>query len=283
MESCRGIVAEIAASQWGLITTAQAEAYGVGRMLLSRMASAGELERVAHGIYVATSSAGEPNIEVRAHWIALAPGDLADLRLTSRHESGVVSHTSAAALHGIGDIPVGDIEFTLPERHRSRRPGARFHRKILSASEVTLVDGLPVTTSARTIADLLVDGHDTGHVADAVADILNRGLDTATHLANTLDPIAATQDAPSGEVLLHRLLTIVGMDPESVLERVRTHDLIPLAWTPTESQMEALRANATSVQSADLSRLLDTYATVQAAIPSSEAHSDNPAEGDFNN
>lgn len=240
MQTGRGAVAEIAASQWGLVTTAQAEAHGVSRMLLSRMAASRELERVMHGVYVATSHSGGPEVDVRARWIALDPGTLAPERLALPHEAGVVSHTSAAAMHRIGDIPVGEVELTVPERHRTRRPGTLFHRASLDPSDVTLIDGLPVTTPARTVADLLVDGHDMAHVADAVADILARNLDTTARLAVALDPIADQFDADSGSTLLHELLAITGMDPATVLERLREHDLVPRAWTTTDAQRDAV-------------------------------------------
>jgi hypothetical protein len=240
-------------------------------MLLSRMAAAGELERVMHGVYVVTSSAGEPELEVRAHWIALDPGVRAGDRLAVPHRAGVVSHASAAALHRIGDIPVDEVEFVLPERHRSRRAGVRFHRGELMSGEVTLVGGLPVTTSARTIADLLVDGYELGHVADAVADILNRGLETAASLLAALDKVAARVGAESGRALLHELLAIVGMDPDAVVERIQRSELAPQAWSMPEAQRASLMTSIATpsalTESVGLSRLLDTYVSIHAALP----------------
>lgn len=49
----------IAASQRGLVTSAQALAAGVGRMELSRLAANGHLERVGRGVYRAS---GAPSI-----------------------------------------------------------------------------------------------------------------------------------------------------------------------------------------------------------------------------
>ncbi|GAA1995482.1 hypothetical protein GCM10009718_36850 [Isoptericola halotolerans] len=54
----RVAVARIAAGQWGLLTTAQATAAGVSRMMLSRMAEWGELERVMHGVYATPAAVG---------------------------------------------------------------------------------------------------------------------------------------------------------------------------------------------------------------------------------
>lgn len=44
-------LADVTACQWGMVTTAQAAALGVSRLMLSRLAEAGHLERLAHGVY----------------------------------------------------------------------------------------------------------------------------------------------------------------------------------------------------------------------------------------
>jgi very-short-patch-repair endonuclease len=48
---------------------------------------------------------------------------------------------------------------TVPARGgRARRPGIRVHRRSLPADEFTTLDGLPVTTPARTLIDLAAGG-----------------------------------------------------------------------------------------------------------------------------
>ena len=44
-------VSDLASNQWGLLTTTQAEAEGVSRLQLARLADAGVIERVDRGIY----------------------------------------------------------------------------------------------------------------------------------------------------------------------------------------------------------------------------------------
>ena len=44
-------IARIAEDQWGLITRRQAEGTGVSQATLQRLAKAGILDRVAHGVY----------------------------------------------------------------------------------------------------------------------------------------------------------------------------------------------------------------------------------------
>ncbi|GAB7305223.1 hypothetical protein MAFF212519_31410 [Clavibacter michiganensis] len=51
------LLAELTAGQWGMVTTAQAEAVGVSRLQLSRLAQRGLLERMAHGVYRDAGSA----------------------------------------------------------------------------------------------------------------------------------------------------------------------------------------------------------------------------------
>jgi hypothetical protein len=50
-DSAMARLGSIAENRWGLITTAQAQKAGVSRKQLSRMASAGAIERVAQGVY----------------------------------------------------------------------------------------------------------------------------------------------------------------------------------------------------------------------------------------
>jgi very-short-patch-repair endonuclease len=65
----------------------------------------------------------------------------------------VLSHRSAASLWGIRPPSAGPIEVTV--RTKSvLRGGIRRHSASLPADEVTVVDGIPVTTVPRTVFDL---------------------------------------------------------------------------------------------------------------------------------
>ena len=67
-----------------------------------------------------------------------------------------VSHRSAACLWQLLAPREGLIDVSIPSNHgRSRRKGIRLHRAYsLLTADVTLRDEIPVTTPARTIADL---------------------------------------------------------------------------------------------------------------------------------
>jgi hypothetical protein len=69
----------------------------------------------------------------------------------------VISHTSAAAVHG---LPLWAVRLDRVHATRNRGSGARrsgvvqLHAAVLLPDEVTVAGGLPVTSVARTIADL---------------------------------------------------------------------------------------------------------------------------------
>jgi very-short-patch-repair endonuclease len=65
----------------------------------------------------------------------------------------VLSHRSAAALWGIRGYSEGAVEVTL-ERKSSAARGIRRHRSALPADEITMHEGIPVTTVPRTMFDL---------------------------------------------------------------------------------------------------------------------------------
>ncbi|HUA04805.1 MAG TPA: DUF559 domain-containing protein [Solirubrobacteraceae bacterium] len=67
----------------------------------------------------------------------------------------VLSHRSAAALHGLRDWGHTKIEATVPRRSRRRHEGIKVHcSTTLTANDVTVVNGIPCTTIARTLLDL---------------------------------------------------------------------------------------------------------------------------------
>jgi len=71
-------------------------------------------------------------------------------------EDAVLSHLSAAALWRLLDPRQGPIDVAIPgDNGRRRRSGIRLHRlATLKPEERTRRHGIPVTTPARTIADL---------------------------------------------------------------------------------------------------------------------------------
>jgi predicted transcriptional regulator of viral defense system len=207
-------LAELAEDQWGLLTRRQAEAAGISPATLQRLsAEGGSLERMTHGVYHLAGAPLPDHATLRAAWLALAPGTLAWER---GPEQGVVSHRSAAAMYGLGELPADRHEFTLPARRQTRRADVRLHRGVLTKGDWTTLRGLPVTRPARIAADLLTEREDPGAVAQVVADATRGAFDRPGTFAAALSPVAARLGfrAGDGPAVLRWLLELAG-DPES--------------------------------------------------------------------
>ena len=110
----------------------------------------------------------------------------------SRAEFGVVSHQSALSIHGLSDVSPAHIHLTLPTSVRLRRVTPKalvIHYADLAPGHVERVEGVPVTTPARSIRDAhanhlgseligqaIADGRRSGVLPMAEADRLEREL-----------------------------------------------------------------------------------------------------------
>lgn len=156
-------------SQWGLVTAAQARALGVERLWLSRMSTRGMLQRIRHGVYALPSARYGPVQDLQAAWLATEASLFADERLKVE-DPVVVSHVSAAGVHQLGDLLAARHEFSSPARRQTTQKDLRFHRCEVPARDITWVDGLPVTSVARTVGDLAATATDFDHLAGVVRD-----------------------------------------------------------------------------------------------------------------
>lgn len=257
------VVSQLAAGQWGLMTTAQAQRVGVSRLQLARLADAGVLERVDHGVYATTAAANERQA-LRAAWLALDPARTAEERLADPITAGVVSHTSAAALHRLGDLLDDTPEITLPERKQTRR-GTRLHRAVLTDADVTIVDGLPTTTEERTVADLLRDGHDGEHVAQIIGAGTRRGVIDLDDLAVRLESSARRYGQPDGRALVEHLLDLVGLSPTALVRELADtptgRELVATGAATVLSQlMASLQPQHERLPTAQITKLLEQFA-----------------------
>jgi very-short-patch-repair endonuclease/predicted transcriptional regulator of viral defense system len=133
------LIAELATHQHGVVTRAQLREIGLSDSGIDRRLAWGRLHPLHRGVY----AVGHPLPSRLGRWMAavLAGG-----------EGAVLSHRDAAALWGLRQNSRPRIEITTHAKRE--RDGIQFHRAVLKDDEVTVKDGIPVTTVARTIFDL---------------------------------------------------------------------------------------------------------------------------------
>ncbi len=189
----------LAAGQWGMVTAAQARQLGVSRVDLNRLVRDGSLERVdaAARVYQLAGSPPDPDLdELRAAWLQLGEGIPTARRL--REPDAVVCHRSAAAVLGLGDLLADVHEFYAPVRRRPRRGDVWIRvRAALPSGDWRVVGGLPVTTAARVVADLLADREDESAIARVVQDALRAELLERGELGDLVAAATAAYGASS--------------------------------------------------------------------------------------
>lgn len=136
-------IAELAATQFGLVTRRQLGALGLGRGAIERRIRARRLALIHRGVYAFGHA------ELRREGRLLAA-------LLACGAGAVLSHRSASDWWAIWRSARWNVELTVQARGtRSRRPGIDLHCvRRLDPRDLTIHDGMPVTTVARTLVDL---------------------------------------------------------------------------------------------------------------------------------
>jgi very-short-patch-repair endonuclease len=136
-------IARIADRQYGVITHRQLRSAGLVSSVISRRARCGRLHRLHQGVY----AVGHAHVGLKGRLLAavLASGS-----------GAVLSHGSAAVHWGLLLPLSGPVDVSVPTHSgRRKRAGIHLHRRAaLERSDVTRHKGVPVTTPARTVADL---------------------------------------------------------------------------------------------------------------------------------
>ena len=135
-------VARVASRQYGLFTRAQALALGVtATMILARLRG-GQWLQVAPGVYSFPGIGDSGHRRLMAACLEAGPG-------------AVVSHEAAAALHRLATFTPGPVVVMLAHGdHQHLRLGTLRQSTDLGPHHCTTIEGVPVTTPVRTIADL---------------------------------------------------------------------------------------------------------------------------------
>jgi very-short-patch-repair endonuclease len=136
-------MAALAEMQHGVVTRRQLLAVGIGDSAIFRRVQGGRLHRVHQGVY----AAGHPVISQEGRWMAA---------VLACEPDAVLSLRSAAEHWGLLKPQGGLVHVSVPTSSgRERREGLRIHRcHSLQPDETTWRHRIPITTPARTIADL---------------------------------------------------------------------------------------------------------------------------------
>jgi very-short-patch-repair endonuclease len=148
----------LAGAQHGVVSGTQLIEAGLTREGVRRRVEAKRLHRLHRGVY----AVGHQSLTWRSRLIAA---------VYACGSTAVASHRAAGALHGL--LSSQRIEVSAP-RGCKPKPGIAIHRpRPIGAEDRTDVDGIPVTTVARTLVDL-ADVLDGERLAKAVhqAEIL---------------------------------------------------------------------------------------------------------------
>src|SRR5206468_8728936 len=119
-------------------------------------------------------------------------------------DGAVGSHGAAAALHHIPGFPEGPLDVTLPRGATPVAAGATVHESLcLPPSHSKVVQGIPVTSVARTIFDLCGRVHPL-RAERALDNCLSRQMVTVPALWRVHGDLA--EHGRAGTVLLRELL-----------------------------------------------------------------------------
>jgi len=131
----------MARRQHGVVTRRDLEALGFSRKAIEHRVRNGRLHLAMRGVY----AVGWPELSREGRWMAavLAAG-----------EGAALSHSSAAALWGIGTERAGGVDVSVRRECRIMRPRIRARsRPSLPAHDIVVRLGIPVTCPIRTLVD----------------------------------------------------------------------------------------------------------------------------------
>lgn len=165
------------ARPWSVLRTEHLLEAGLDRKGISRRVHSRRLYRVHQGVY---SIIPPEHLRPEGRWLAA---------VYACGRGAALSHTCAAALWDMRSVPAGSIHVTVPTTAGIRqRSGIVVHRSsTLLPSQITIEDSIPVTTPARTLADLRRTLPRSQYLA-ALKRAEKRGLDTGALPERMEDP-----------------------------------------------------------------------------------------------
>ena len=158
---------ETALAQEGHFTTQQALDAGYSSQLLVKYLNSGKIIRVRRTVYRLK------------HFPPGQQEDLVALWLWS-DRAGVFSHETALMLHELSDVLPARAHLTVPAKWRRRRlqvpDGVVLHYADVPKRHRAWVGAVPVTSSARTLADCAADYVSPDFLSSAISQALARGM-----------------------------------------------------------------------------------------------------------
>jgi very-short-patch-repair endonuclease len=149
-------VAEIANRQHGVVSAAQLHGLGIDERGIRARMAAGRLHRVHRGVYAVGHTALSPLARCMAAVLAVGRGSMRPGDSLLDYWGAAASHRSAVMLWDLAPVGAGAVDVIVAGvGGRSRRSGIRVHRsRSLAPRDVVARDGIPVTSTIRTVADL---------------------------------------------------------------------------------------------------------------------------------
>lgn len=186
-------VKDIAASQNGHITRAQAARVGVSDVALHRLVKNELVAKADSGIYVLP---GAPELllgEVYVAWLRFNP----DVMPLDRIAKPFAVTTGATAAHvwDAGVLQEHPFEFAVAKPYRTHRVYPQLHLTVglPAPRDITIHKGIAVTTPEATVEHLLVTHRDWDHVGRVLRDFIAAGRTTMTATGKRLNRIAPAE------------------------------------------------------------------------------------------
>jgi predicted transcriptional regulator of viral defense system len=156
------MIMRLAAGQRGYFTAAQAREVGYSYQAQKFHADHGNWVRVDRGLFRIPE------------WPVSDDDQLVRWTLWSR-DRAVVSHATALAVHGLGDVDPARVHLSVPRTFRSQAQLVVLHRQPVPEDQSEDHGGYRVSTAARAVAECAEAGLSQELIDGAVAEALAQG------------------------------------------------------------------------------------------------------------
>ena len=177
----------------GLVFRRELLAAGYTEKELRPLRAGRELTTIRPGAYLPTADDAPRDDPAAGHHLVIGAA------VEKVAVDAVVSHVSAAVLHGLTlwNCPLGRVHFTRPQASGGRRTRhLHVHSAALAPAEVVEIDGIRVTSVARTVVDLARDRSFEQALVTADAALFC-GRTTPAELAEAAAAVAGRTGSPA--------------------------------------------------------------------------------------